>query len=70
MVIQEQVARILALTLDSAKHETKAILPPGAPGEIRYQAGQRVKFVMPVECSVWFRGPHGSGRSPAPVVAV
>jgi hypothetical protein len=28
---REQAARILALTLDSAKHEIKAIIPPDAP---------------------------------------
>ena len=36
---REQAARILALTVDNAKHEIMAILPPGAPGGTSYRAG-------------------------------
>lgn len=36
---REQATRILALTVDNARHEIMAILSPGAPGEISYRAG-------------------------------
>ena len=36
---REQATRILALTVDNAKHEIMAILPLTAPGEISYRAG-------------------------------
>ena len=36
---REQATRILALTVDNAKHEIMAILPLGAPGEVSYRAG-------------------------------
>jgi hypothetical protein len=39
LIDREQAARILASTLDNAKHEIISILPRAAPGGISYRAG-------------------------------
>jgi len=39
VVDRKQATRALGLTVDAAKHEIMAILPPETPREISYRAG-------------------------------